>query len=103
MEHIESADEKAGGQTRRRNAQEDEQNPQVTPRFVSLGEQIEAQTHQRRRYRDQRVQSDETIEHDREQSARVVIGSFFEQEIALNNIAARAARQELVVKHPDQK
>ena len=99
MEQIESANEKTGGETGNRNAQENEQDPEVAPRFMCLGQQIETQTHQRDRNRDQRDQADKTIEHDREQCARFMIGGFLQQQVALNNIAAGATWQELVVKH----
>src|SRR5260370_278734 len=69
----------------------------------SSPEQIETKSYERDRDRDQSDKSDQTIENHREQRARLVIRRFLEQEIALNNIAPRAAGQKLVVKHSDQK
>ena len=110
MEEIKSADDKTRDQTRNRNskqnAQSDEQLMRSKTGFNcnrSSPEQIETKGYKRDRDRDQRDESDQTIENDGEQGARFVVRRFFEQEIALNNIAAGAAGEKLIVKHPDQK
>ena len=49
-----------------------------------------------------RDKTNETIKHDGEQCARFFVRRFLEQVIAFHDIAARASRKKLVVKHPDE-
>ncbi len=103
MKQIEATDNEARDQGRDRNPEDKEQEPKQIPRFVRSREQIEPQTHQCHRDRHQRDQSDQPIEHNCEQRAGLVLGGFFQQQVALNNIPTGAAGQKLIVKHADQK
>ena len=51
---------------------------------------------------DERDQPDHAIEDDGEERAGRLARRFLEQEVALDDVAAGAAGQELIVKHPDQ-
>src|SRR5437879_12311890 len=107
MEEIKSADDKTRDQTRNRNskqnAQSDEQLMRSKTGFNcnrSSPEQIQTKGYKRDRDRDQRDETDQTIENDGEQSARFVVRRAFEQEIALNDIDAGAAGTKSNVKPP---
>ncbi len=102
MKKIEPTDHKTCDKAGDRNAQKNEQNPEITARLVRLREQIKTHADQRDRDHDQRDQANEAIEHHCQQRARFAI-SFFQQQITLNNIATGAAGQKLIVKHADQK
>src|SRR6267143_6236738 len=103
MKKIEPTYNEARDQCRDRNPEHKEQEPEQISRFRRSREQIEPQTDQCHRDRHQRDQSDQPIENHGQQRAGLVLGGFFEQQVALNNIAAGAPGQELVVKHANQK
>src|SRR5438876_1992732 len=103
MKEIKAADDEAGEESRDRAAQEKQQNPEQPSRLRTLGQYIEAQTDEGDSNGDECHQTDEPVEDHREQRARFFIRCLLEQEIALNNIAAGAAWQKLIVKHPDKK
>ena len=102
MKQIKAADDESGYQGQDRCAEKKEQYPKQLSR-LGVWREIIAQTDQSYGDRDQRNKTDETVEHDREQGARFFVRGFLEQKIALNDIAAGATRQKLIVKHTDQK
>src|SRR5438552_563734 len=103
MKEIKAADDEAGEESRDRAAQEKQQNPEQPSRLRTLGQYIEAQTDQGDGNGDERYQTDKPVENHREQSARFFVRCLFEQEIALDNIAASSAGQKLSINHSAKK
>src|SRR5437016_5867524 len=103
VKQVEPADDEAGEESRDRGAQEKQQNPEQPSRLRTLGQYIEPQTDQGDGNGDERYQTDKPVENHREQSARFFVRCLFEQEIALDNIAAGSTGQKLIIKHSYKK
>src|SRR4051794_33120582 len=101
MKKIESTDDKTGEETRDGGAQKDKKNPEKLACLCRLREKIKPQTYQSDRDNDERDEPNQTIENDRQKSARLLV-RFFKEEIAFDDIASRSSWQELVVKHSNQ-
>src|SRR5215470_4720588 len=102
MEQVKSANYKSGHQRQDRCSKEKEQQPEQISRLGSLREKIIAQSDEHDGNGDQRDKTNETIKHDGKQCARFLVRRFLEQVIAFHDVAARASREKLVVKHPDE-
>src|SRR4029453_13775620 len=102
MKQVESADNKSGYQCQDRCTEQKEQQPKQISRLSGLREKIIAQSDESDRNGYQGNKTNKAIKHDGEQCARLFVRSFLKQVIAFYDIAARAARQKLIVKHPDK-
>ena len=68
-----------------------------------MREKIETQADQHAGNRDQRDEPNDAVKQHREQCAKFFRRRFLEQEVALDDVAAGAAGQELIVKHSNKK